>query len=159
MLQALWKSLAASKLHLPSDLAIPLLIICPKKASQLWLLKRAQSCLTLCEPMDCSPPDSLSMGFSRKEYWSRLPCPPPGNLPDPSTEPRSPALQADSLPSESPGKSYVHIKLVHKCSQKFIYNSYKPKTIQISILRLVNELWHIYWMKYYTATKNEYNMF
>ena len=41
---------------------------------------------------------SLSMGFSRQEYWSGLPCPPPGNFPDPRIEPRSPSLQADSLP-------------------------------------------------------------
>ena len=44
----------------------------------------------------------LSMGFSRQEYWSGLPCPPPEDLPDPGIEPRSPALQADSLPSEPP---------------------------------------------------------
>ena len=42
----------------------------------------------------------LSMGFSRQEYWSGLPSPPPGGLPDPGTEPGSPVLQADSLPSE-----------------------------------------------------------
>ena len=42
----------------------------------------------------------LSMGFSRPEYWSGLPCPPPGDLPKPGVEPRFPALQADSLPSE-----------------------------------------------------------
>ena len=46
----------------------------------------------------------LSMGFSRQEYWSGLPFPSPGDLPDPGTEPGSPALQADSLPSEPPGK-------------------------------------------------------
>ena len=40
---------------------------------------------------------SLSMGFSRQEYWSGLPCPPPGNLPDPGIEPTSPALQVDFL--------------------------------------------------------------
>ena len=45
-----------------------------------------------------------SSGFSRQEYWSGLPCPPPGNLPKPGIESRSPALQADSLPSEPPGK-------------------------------------------------------
>ena len=39
----------------------------------------------------------LSMGFSKEEYWSRLPCPPPGDLLAPGTEPESPALQADSL--------------------------------------------------------------
>ena len=46
----------------------------------------------------------LSMGFSRKEYWSGLPCPPPGNLPNPGIEPRSPGLQVDSLPAEPPAK-------------------------------------------------------
>ena len=44
------------------------------------------------------------MEFSRPEYWSGLPFPPPGDLPNPGIEPRSPALQANSLPAESPGK-------------------------------------------------------
>ena len=44
------------------------------------------------------------MGFSRQEYWSGLPFFSPGDLPDPGIEPRSPALEADSLPSEPPGK-------------------------------------------------------
>ena len=46
----------------------------------------------------------LSMKFSRQEYWSGLPFPSPGNLPNPGIKPKSPALQADSLPSEPPGK-------------------------------------------------------
>ena len=49
----------------------------------------------------------LSMGFSRQEYWSGLPCPPPGDLPDPGIEPESPeapALKADSFTAEPPGK-------------------------------------------------------
>ena len=46
----------------------------------------------------------LSMGFSRQEYWSGLPFPSPGDLPNPGIEPRPPALQADALPSEPPGK-------------------------------------------------------
>ena len=46
----------------------------------------------------------LSMGFSRQEYWRRLPFPSPGDLPDQGIEPGSPALQADALPSEPPGK-------------------------------------------------------
>ena len=46
-----------------------------------------------------------SMGFSRQEYWSGLPFLSPGDLPDPGIEPRSPALQADVLTSEPPGKS------------------------------------------------------
>ena len=45
-----------------------------------------------------------SMGFSRQEYWSGLPFPSPGDLPDPGIKPRSPALQADTLPSEPSGK-------------------------------------------------------
>ena len=45
-----------------------------------------------------------SMGFSRQEYWSGLPFPSPGDLPNPGIEPRSPALQADALTSELPGK-------------------------------------------------------
>ena len=44
------------------------------------------------------------MGFFRQEYWSGLPFPSPGDLPDPGIEPRSPALQADALTSEPPGK-------------------------------------------------------
>ena len=59
-----------------------------------------QLCLTPCNPMDCSPPD----GFSRQEYWSGLPFPSPGDLPNPGIEPRSPALQADALTSEPPRK-------------------------------------------------------
>ena len=46
----------------------------------------------------------LSMGFSRQEYWSGLPFPSPGNLPDPGIEPRSSALEADTLTSDPPGK-------------------------------------------------------
>ena len=46
----------------------------------------------------------LSMEFSRQEYWSGLPFPSPGDLPDPGIEAGSPALQADALPSEPPGK-------------------------------------------------------
>ena len=47
---------------------------------------------------------SPSMGFSRQEYWNRLPFPSPGDLPNPGSKPGSPALQADALPSEPLGK-------------------------------------------------------
>ena len=50
----------------------------------------------------CEAP--LSMGFSRQKYWSGLPFLSPGDLPDPGVELTSPALQADSLPTEPPGK-------------------------------------------------------
>ena len=66
----------------------------------------AQSCLTLCNPMNCSCQASLSMEFSRQKYWSGLPFPSPGDLPNSGIEPGSPALQADFLPSEPPGKKH-----------------------------------------------------
>ena len=57
----------------------------------------------------------LSVGFSRQKYWSGLPLPPPGDLPNPGIEPRSPALQGDSLKSEPPGKQlYARISLQHR---------------------------------------------
>ena len=62
----------------------------------------AQSCPTLRPQGSWQAP--LSMGFSRQENWSGLPFPSPGYLPDPGTKPESLTLQADSLPSEPPGK-------------------------------------------------------
>ena len=72
-----------------------------------WRAKLLQSCLTLCNPMDCSPPGTSVHGFSRQEYWSGLPFPPPGDLPDPGAEPASlkpPALAVGSLPLAPRGK-------------------------------------------------------
>ena len=57
----------------------------------------------------------LSMGFSWQEYWSGLPCPPPGDLPNPGIKPKSPTLQADSLPPEPPGKQ---LKVCHDLNVK-----------------------------------------
>ena len=62
----------------------------------------AQSCMPLCNPKDSPVP--LSMGLPRQEYWSGLPFPSPGDLPNPGIKPRSPALQADSLLTEPLGK-------------------------------------------------------
>ena len=65
---------------------------------------KSLSRVTLCDPMDCSPPgSSIHEIFSRQEYWSGLPFPSPGDLPDPGIKPRSPALQADTLLFEPPG--------------------------------------------------------
>ena len=58
-------------------------------------------------PRGCSQ-SPLSMEFSKQESWSGFPCPSPGDLPNPGTEPASPALQTDSLSSEPPGKSHAH---------------------------------------------------
>ena len=70
-----------------------------------WLIGLvAKSCPTLETPWTITHQAPLSMGFSRQEYWSGLLFPSPGNLPDPGIEPGSPALQADALISEPPGK-------------------------------------------------------
>ena len=55
----------------------------------------------------CQAP--LSVGFSRHEYWSGLPFPSPGDLPNPGIEAGSPPLQADTLPSEPPGKPCISL--------------------------------------------------
>ena len=60
--------------------------------------KSLQSCLTLCDPIDCSNQAPLCLGFSRQEYWSRLPCPSPGDLPSPGMEPTS--LMSPALAGE-----------------------------------------------------------
>ena len=66
---------------------------------------KSLSCVRLvATPWTEEPGAPLSMGFSRQEYWSGLPFPSPGDLPNPGIEPRSPALQANALPSEPPGK-------------------------------------------------------
>ena len=67
----------------------------------------AKSCPTLVTPQTVAHKAPLSMGCSRQEYCSGLPFPSPGNLPNPGIEPRSPAMQADSLPAELQGKPFV----------------------------------------------------
>ena len=77
----------------------------------------AQLCPSLCDPWTAARQAPLSMGFSRQGYWSGLPFPSPGDLPDPDIEPGSPAMQVDSLPTELLGKlpntSHLSTKLVH----------------------------------------------
>ena len=66
--------------------------------------------MALATPWTVAHQVPLSMGFPRQEYWSGLPFPSPGDLPNPGIEPRSRALQVDSLPREVRGKSYSNIK-------------------------------------------------
>ena len=63
----------------------------------------------------------LSMEFSRQEYWSGLPFPSPEDLPDPGIDPRSPALQADSLLTESPGKP-INVCKTYSISPSFTFD-------------------------------------
>ena len=87
------------------------------------------------------------MGFSRQEYWSGLPLPSPGDLPDPGIEPRSPALQADALPSEPPGKPKpvkVEVKrdtekveptVLASTFQKFVFSILIGRTLSLFVGR------------------------
>ena len=80
------------------------------RCSYVGYIVKSLSCVRLFETLwtvaHQAPP---SIGFSRQEYWSGLPFPSPGDLPNPGIEPRSPAWQADALTSEPPGKPcWVH---------------------------------------------------
>ena len=92
-----------------------------------------KSCLTLATPYTIACQAPLSMRFSRQEYWSGLPFPPPRSLPDPGIKHMSAALQVDSLPSEPPGKTCPR----HMCPQLNHFAVYlkqtqhcKPTTLQ-----------------------------
>ena len=71
----------------------------------------AQSWLTLCDPMAVALWAPLSMGFSRQEYWTGLPFPSPGDLPNPRTQPMSPALAGRLFTTKPPRKplAYMYI--------------------------------------------------
>ena len=77
-----------------------------KSTSVFICLLVAQLCLTLWKLMYCSLPASSVTGFSRQEYWSKLPFPSLGDLPNPRIEPGFPALQAESLLLSHQGSPY-----------------------------------------------------
>ena len=88
-----------------------------------------QWCPTLCHPVYCSPPGSSVHGIPRQEYWSGLPCPPPGDLPISGIEPASPvspAMASRFFTTELPGKPFILSKgkltlhLVNKCRHWFV---------------------------------------
>ena len=92
-----------------------------------------QSCLTLWDTMDCTHKAPLSMGFSRQGYWSELPCPALGNLPNREIKPAcltSPAPAAGTLPLVSSGKPY------ESDSPRFIPGSLSNFVILVKLLGL-----------------------
>ena len=77
--------------------------------------KSLQSCLTLCNPMAYSPPGSSAMGFSKLAYSSGLPCPPPGDLPNPGIEPMSltsPALAGGFFTTSTTWEAHLRVQLL-----------------------------------------------
>ena len=73
------------------------------------LCMRAQSCPAPCNPMDCSPRGFSVRGIFRQEYWSELPFPTPGDLPNPGMEPMSPASAGRFFTAKSPGNTGISI--------------------------------------------------
>ena len=90
----LWKELCKDFLCTIHPLCV-CVCVCERERESV-----AQSHQTFCNPMVAR---FLSMEFSRQEFWSELPFPSPGDLPNSEIEPRSPTLQADSLPAKPPG--------------------------------------------------------
>ena len=86
---------------------------------QIHCGKLLQSCLTLCNPMDCSPPGSSISGILQARILEWLPCPPLGDLPNPGIKPESlafsPTLQANSLPVSHHQGSPRSSKRMNKC--------------------------------------------
>ena len=113
-----------------------------------------KSCLTLAIPWTIACQAPLSVGFSRQEYWSGLPFPSPGDLPDPGFEPGSPALQADSLPTELQRKivdQYLNSRSVLNDFFEHLPAKKKHKTVPSNFRsRLVIFLWDIF-MKIFSA--------
>ena len=76
----------------------------------MYVYKNAVSTWLFVTPWTVAYQASPSMGFFRQEYWSGLPFPSPGDLPDPGIKPESPALEADALTSEPPGKPKLYME-------------------------------------------------
>ena len=108
------------------------------------VLKVSQLCPTQI-PWAVTHQAPLSMGFSRKEYWSGLPFPSSGNLPDPGIQRGSPVLQADSLLSEPPGKTLsvleeLFLYLVLDCMSVYVYTATNQKKSPPSASALIRAL-------------------
>ena len=100
-------------------------VVVNKESFSVWTLEMSLTnydggglvtklCLTLVTAWNVARQAPLSMGFSRQEYWSGLPFPLPGDLPDPGIKPGSPALQADSSPTELWGKPTTNCSYLWK---------------------------------------------
>ena len=115
----------------------------------LWKLELVtQSCPTLCDPMDCGHQAPLSVEFP-KEYRSGLPFPSPGHRPNPRIEPRSPTLQADSLPAKPKGKP----KNTRVCSLSLLQGIFPTQELNRGVLH-----WRqiLYQLSYQETSNNAY---
>ena len=112
------------------------------QAGSVSVCSVAKSCLTLGDPVDCSPPGSSVLGIFRQEYQSGLPFPPPGDLPHPEIEARSPvspALLVDSLPTKPLGK-------LQQVETSFLFTSSKEELLILcSVLSSLLSVTEIYY--------------
>ena len=105
-----------------------------------------KSCPTLVTPWTVACQAPLSVGFSIQEYWSGLPFPSPGDLPDPGIKPRSPALQAHSSPTELWGGAMEDIRLL-SLSYIVRIGYFVLKSVYVCFLgRIVNWTSWLRWM-------------
>ena len=105
---------------------------------ELWHLSEVKSlsCVQLfATPWTVAHQAPPSMGFSRQEYWSGLPFPSPGDLPDPGIELKSPSLQADALTSEPPGKPEGLIEMHRKNFINWTIGIWGRRVVQALTLR------------------------
>ena len=89
------------------------------------------------------------MGFPRQEYWNGVPCPSPGDLPDPGIKPVSPALLADSLPSEPQGKPY---KGIYTCKNPVSSTPDICTHHRMHVILQKSNLWTSWWSSGYDST-------
>ena len=108
----------------------------------------SQLCPTLCDPMDWSPPGSSVHGILQARILEWLPFPSPGDFPDPGIKPRSPALQADSLSFEPPGKYKPEHLTARQDFPEFSFpQSLKPTTFDVSPTMSAWVLEWLQWVK------------
>ena len=116
----------------------------PAFISFLVVVLVTQSCPALCDPMDCSPPGSSAIEFSRQEYWSGQPFLSPGDLSNPRIEFRSPTFQADSLPSEPPGKPFFISSTLH-------FSVFRSSFLSFAISLLIKKSFNNSYSPYFLA--------
>ena len=131
--QQIWKSGKIMKMEKNKSQTCFWIVQVSVKWSEVKFLSHVRLFATPWTAAYQAPP---SMGFSRQEYWSGLPFPSPGDLPDPGIKPGSPAFQADALTSEPPGKPIqVSVQLYNNPRGREERGSWRPLFLSPSELR------------------------
>jgi len=116
--------------------------------------------MTLVIPWNVACQTPLSMAFPRQEYWSGLPFPSPSDLSDPESEPGSPALQADSLPSEplKPHLNHTYIHIYVSVSHIYMAYIYTQRYLDTQVCIYLNMYVHISIIYWYVHNINIWNV-